>query len=167
MFDALRDLNKKLDEVVGRQERTISLVSMQAGQVAQPVQPGQPLPAGAVIDTIRRPEVDALFANQNQILSTSKELRQFISELRNRIDTVVNNQNRQPTAQVQSVGYDTQSLISEMRDGLNHVKQNYASVMQKLAEKPACQASSCVSVTVVLIVAVVQSVVILGYLIYK
>lgn len=27
MFDALRELNKKLDEIVGRQERSLSLIS--------------------------------------------------------------------------------------------------------------------------------------------
>lgn len=31
MFDALRELHRKLDEIVGRQERTLSLIS-QIGQ---------------------------------------------------------------------------------------------------------------------------------------
>lgn len=171
MFDTLRELNRKLDEVVGRQERTLSLVSAQQAGIVQQgqVPPGQvpPPPMGANLDTIRRHEVDSLFNNQNQILSTARELRQFVTELKNRVDTVINNQARQPTAQVQSVGYDMQSLISEMRDGLNHVKQNYGQVMQKLAEKQNCPTTNCVSVTMLLGITVVQLAVLLGYLIYR
>jgi hypothetical protein len=36
MFEVLRELNRKLDEVVGRQERTLSLLSsVQAGGAQQ------------------------------------------------------------------------------------------------------------------------------------
>lgn len=36
MFDALRELNRKLDEIVGRQERALSLISqVQAGQAGK------------------------------------------------------------------------------------------------------------------------------------
>ncbi|KAJ8869064.1 hypothetical protein PR048_030625 [Dryococelus australis] len=73
MFEALRELNRKLDEVVGRQERTLSMLStVSAGGVAVTGgQPGQPL----AIDTIRRHEVDAVLNNQNVILSTAREIR--------------------------------------------------------------------------------------------
>lgn len=84
-----------------------------------------------------------------------------------RADTIINNQAKQPTAQVQSVGYDTQSLISEMRDGMNQVKSNIAQFSQKLNTAPACPNVSCVSVTTVLFIVVLQLAVILGYNIYK
>jgi len=35
MFDALRELHRKLDEIVGRQERTLGLIS-QLGQGGEP-----------------------------------------------------------------------------------------------------------------------------------
>jgi mannose-binding lectin 1 len=93
---------------------------------------------------------------------------QFVLELKTRADTIINNQAKQPTAQVQSLGYDTQSLISEMRDGLNHVKQNVAQVAQKIDQSPTgCPSVSCVSVTAVLAIAVVQLLLILGYNIYR
>lgn len=93
---------------------------------------------------------------------------QFVLDLKNRADTIINNQVKQPTAQVQSVGYDTQSLISEMRDGLNHVKQNMAQVAQKMStQNNNCPQVSCVSVTTILIIAVVQLVIILGYNLYR
>jgi len=172
MFDVLRELHRKLDEVVGRQERTLSLVSQGGGGQVPPAQLGQPAqqqvpPAGGFVDTIRRHEVDAVFNNHNQILAASKEIRQFILELKTRSDTIINNQARAPTAQVQSVGYDTQSLVSEMRDGLNHVKQHYGQVMQKLNEKPSCPSGSGVSVTLFLVTIVVHLAIILGYNIYR
>ena len=95
------------------------------------------------------------------------DFRQYILELKQRADQIAQNQAKQPTAQVQSVGYDTQSLISEMRDGLNHVKQHYGQVIQKLAEKQTCPSVTCVNITTVLVVAALQLVIILGYLIYR
>jgi mannose-binding lectin 1 len=169
IFQVVRELNNKLDEVVGRQERTMSLISQTSGGVAAPSATGHaPAPPGGFPDTIRRHEVDAVFNNQNQILSTVREIRQFVLELKTRADTIINNQAKQPTAQVQSLGYDTQSLISEMRDGLNHVKQNVAQVAQKIDQSPTgCPSVSCVSVTAVLAIAVVQLLLILGYNIYR
>uniref|UniRef100_V5GWJ2 Protein ERGIC-53 n=1 Tax=Anoplophora glabripennis TaxID=217634 RepID=V5GWJ2_ANOGL len=166
--EATAELSKKLDEVVGRQERMMSMIS-QTG-VAQgnipPPPPGQPSNQG-FSDTIRRHEVDAVFNNQNQILNAAREIRQFVLEVKQRADTVINNQAKQPTAQVQSVGYDTQSIISEMRDGLNHVKQNVAQVSQKLGQGQNCPNVSCVSVTTLLGIAAVQLLIILGYNIYR
>jgi len=54
--------------------------------------------------------------------------RQFVLDVKQRVDTVINNQARAPTAQVQSVGYDTQSLVNEMRDGLNQIKSGVSQV---------------------------------------
>lgn len=82
IFEVYKELNRKLDEVIGRQERTLSLISQQQsgiihgqGQVP-PVQTGQvPTQQGGFQDTIRRHEVDAVFNNQNQLLNTARELR--------------------------------------------------------------------------------------------
>ncbi|XP_060521569.1 protein ERGIC-53 [Cylas formicarius] len=171
IYDIIRDLNRKLDEVIGKQERTLSLISQQAGAVGGhvPASPAsQALPVDSSSDSIRRHEVDAMFNNQNQILNAARELRTFILELKQRADTIINNQAKQPTAQVQSIGYDSQALISEMRDGMNHVKSNMAQVMQKMgSQQGGCQNISCVSVTTLLVVVVIQLIVILGYQLYK
>lgn len=77
MFDTLRDVNKKLDEVVGRQERTMSLISQQSGGVPMVQQAGtvpQDTASLPYIDTIKRHEVDSMFNNQNKILGTAQDL---------------------------------------------------------------------------------------------
>lgn len=79
MFEALKDLSRKLDEVIGRQERTLSLVSSQqlaTGQVGQQ-QTGQAPPPvqGGFVDTIRRHEVDTILSNQNTISNAARDIR--------------------------------------------------------------------------------------------
>lgn len=77
IYDVIKELSRKLDEVVGRQERTMSLISqvgsgvVPGGQGAPPPPPGQPMGG----DSIRRHEVDALFVNQNQVLNAANEIR--------------------------------------------------------------------------------------------
>lgn len=91
-----------------------------------------------------------------------------------RSEQIIATQSRQPTAQVQSVGYDMQSVVNEMRDGLNHIKNGISHVTTKLGSNPQaaaqngqCPKQSCVSVTVFLVIAVLQLAVTLGYQMYK
>lgn len=138
MTDLLKDLSRKMDEVIGRQERTLGLVSINA-QGGAPAQVPQQQPGaqpGAVpqytADTIRRHEVDSILQNQNVFHQIVSEVRNIAVTLQARTDNILQNQARQPTAQVQqAAGYDVQSMISEMRDGLNQIKQGITTVNQK------------------------------------
>ncbi|KAK6620012.1 hypothetical protein RUM44_006412 [Polyplax serrata] len=161
VFDVLKDLHRKLDEVIGRQERTLSLISQQPVAAGSP--PGT---APQMIDTIRRHEVDMVLQNQNAIIQVSREIRGFIGEVHARSDQILQNQVRQPTAQVQSVGYDMASLVSEMRDGMNHVKQNLAS-LQRVSGQSQTTCPPCLSTTTFLIFIVIQLILMLGYTIYR
>lgn len=138
MSDLLKDLSRKVDEVIGRQERTMSLLSINAQQQggAPPPQiqqgtPQQPGVAPQYTDTIRRHEVEAIIQNQNMFIQTVREIKTVVNELHSRTDNILQNQARQPTAHVQAAGYDVQSMIGEMRDGLNQLKQGISNVHQK------------------------------------
>lgn len=138
----IKELGRKMDEMIGRQERTMGLLSINAQaqpgaqqiqyqqqqppqqQQYQPPQQGQP-------DTIRRHEVEAIIQNQNHFVATLRELKSSLSDLQVRSDNILQNQARQPTAHVQPAGYDVQSMIGEMRDGLNQIKQGISSVHSK------------------------------------
>lgn len=169
MFDVLRELNRKLDEVVGRQERTLSLIAqVQVGGVQ--MAGGQPGAPAQLIDTIRRQEVDAVLSNQNIILNTAREIKSFVGEVNSKAESILGNQARQPTAQVQPMGYDYQSLVSEMRDGLNQVKRDVAQTYAKLTGSGApvaCPTTSCLTTTMFLTFLAIQMVILLGYSIYK
>ncbi|XP_045483066.1 protein ERGIC-53 isoform X1 [Harmonia axyridis] len=173
IYEIIKELGRKLDEVVGRQERTMSLISQQssglASQAVPSAAPGQaPPPQGGYGgDTIRRHEVDAMFNSQNQIMGVLNELKQAIVEVKGKGDAILMNQVKAPTAQVQAVGYDTQSLISELRDGLNQVKTSVHQVHQKLGTEGNCPKVSCVSMTSILVIVAVQLAIILGYNIYR
>lgn len=128
--DHLRELSRKVDEIIGRQENTLSLVSRgfaaNAGQAVPPPAAGSvpqlPQLAGGV--AVTRQDVDLLIANQNVLITSIREIRQIT-------DNIQINQKNAPTAQIQSSGYDVQTLIVEMRDGMNQVKQGIAHVGQR------------------------------------
>lgn len=173
MTEALRDLSRKMDEVIGRQERTLGLLSVsgQGGAAPQAIPQGQiggQVPPAGTGDSIRRHEVDALINNNNYLVQVSKELRTVLGEIQTRTDSILTNQARQPTAQIQSTGYDYQQLVSEMRDGLNQVRQGIAGIGRS---GPQAQAStscpSCVNLTTILVVTAVQLTLMLAYSLFK
>lgn len=136
MTEVMKELNRKMDEVVGRQERTLGLLSVNAQHgVPQPPQPPQQIggapPAAGFGDTIRRHEVEAIIQNQNHFIQTIREIKQSMEQLQVRSDSILQNQGRQPTAHVQPAGYDVQSMLNEMRDGFNQVKTGISNVHQK------------------------------------
>lgn len=158
MFNTLSELSRKLDEIVGKQERTLSLISQ--------VQVDGKGEGFRQIDTIRRQDVDAVLNSQNIIISTIQEIRSFVGELNSKTDTVLNNQARAPTAQVQPMGYDYQSLISEMRDGLNVLKRDMAQTSAKLTA-PDCPSTNCLTTTMFLLFVAIQMIILLAYSVYR
>ncbi|EZA56617.1 Protein ERGIC-53 [Ooceraea biroi] len=163
MFDALRELSRKLDEVVGRQERTLSLISqVQVGgvQVTGGQTGSQPGSQPVLIDTIRRQEVDAVLNNQNIILNTAREIKAFVGEVHTKAESILSNQARAPTAQVQPMGYDYQSLVSEVRDGLNALKKDVKSV-------GSADCPNCLTTTMFLLFIGIQMIILLVYSLYR
>lgn len=95
--------------------------------------------------------------------------RTLTQEVHVRSDSILQNQARQPTAQVQAMGYDMASLVSEMRDGLNTVKRDVAAASQRLGGAPgSCPPQTgCLSTTIFLVFAALQLAVILGYSLWR
>ncbi|KAK7788355.1 hypothetical protein R5R35_009505 [Gryllus longicercus] len=167
MFESLRELSRKLDEVVGRQERALSLLGQLGTGGPAPQQLGGAPGQVQVGDTIRRHEVDAILNNQNTILSTARELRTFIMEVHSRADAILQAQGK-GTGQGAGAAFDLHTLAGELRDGLNALKRDAAA--QRTGGPPAggCpDPPSCVPPTVFLIAVVVQLVIILGYSMYR
>ncbi|XP_061398947.1 protein ERGIC-53 [Musca vetustissima] len=179
IFEHIRELSRKMDEVIGRQENTLSLVSRGLGAAAGAAAVQQPAVGGTaqqppvvnVGGSISRAEVDLLVANQNNLLATARELRSLIGDIHARTDSILQQQQRAPSGQVQSAGYDVQAIINEMRDGMNQVKQGITHVGQKLGASPqaqtACPTGNCVGVTLFLGVTAVQLLLVFLYTIFK
>lgn len=171
MFDALRDIQRKMDDLVGRQERTLSLMSaIQTNQVAGTVQTGGtgPIPG---VDTIRRHEVETALANQREIVGAAREIKAYVTEIHQRTATIVQNQGKQVGGSAQPLGYDhVQNSLNEVKEGLNIIKRDISVTAQRLAAQPvtSCPTNQpCVSTTIFAVFMVIQMVIMIGYFIYR
>ncbi|XP_031618611.1 protein ERGIC-53 [Contarinia nasturtii] len=173
----IKDLGRKMDEMIGRQERTMGLLSINAqqqqqqpGQIQYQQQQQQQPPQQGYADTIRRHEVEALITNQNQFIATLREMKNSLNDLQARSDNILQNQARQPSGSVQQAGYDVQSMIGEMRDGLNQIKQGITNVHAKVSSPQAqtsCPNVTCLSLTSFLVATAIQLGIMLAYSLYK
>ena len=96
MNEVMRDLHRKMDEIIGRQERALSvLTNIQNNGVravgGAPVQGGAGAPA---IDTIRRDEVNAVLANQRELVSAARDIKNFVSDVHGKVTSIQQNQGR-------------------------------------------------------------------------
>jgi len=192
MNEVVRNLNRKMDEIIGRQERSLSMLTAiqnsggGAGRAPPPSQiggggggmPPQPLPP---IDTIRRDEVNAVLANQRELVSAARDIKNFVADLHSKMTNMQQTMGR-GQGSVQQVGgpgmsADTINMISEIRDQVNSVRRDMTGdyLRQKAAaDKPgaaspaaACPDSACVNNMMLLVLLGVHACLILGYLMYK
>lgn len=71
----VQTLSKKLDEIVGRQETTISLVSSIQHGAGVPVAPAHGAPVGMGTSPIQRHEVDNLLASSRELISSTRDIK--------------------------------------------------------------------------------------------
>jgi lectin, mannose-binding 1 len=168
--EVLRELSKKLDEVIGRQERTLGLLSVSGNQVQQggvPPPSGQQPPPVYSGDSIRRHEVDSLINTNNILTQSMRDLKTQLNDLNQRTEVLISNQRPGGSA---GGGYDIQGLISEMRDGMNQVKQGVQGVQARINQPQplnGCPTVKCLGLTPFLVAIAAQLVILLGYQIYK
>jgi len=164
--------------VLGRQERTLGLLSVSAQQVQQVPQVQQPQyqqppPVGQQppqqFSTVTRQDIDTLVMNQQVISNSLRDLSTVLNDVSQRTTQMAN----RGTATVQSgPTYETQQITQEMRDGLNHLKQQMAAIVgggggAQAAGQIGCPKTSCLGMTPFLIVIAVQLIITLGYSIYR
>lgn len=155
MYEALKTLNRKLDEILGRQERTLSMIGTVgtgtggAGQVSGQV-------------PIQRHEFESLLGSQREILQNSRDVRNMVSQ----------------PASVQ-VGSGSGSnplhtqLLTEVRDGINVLRKEMAQVGTRfMAGGPSPQlacppAPSCSSPLLLALVILVNLVVTIGFFVWR
>lgn len=170
--EVLRDLSRKLDEVLGKQERTLGLISVSANQVAQPGQPGQHQPPPQYQqqqptgEGIRRHEIDSLLNTNNILTQSIRDLKTQLNDLNQRTEVLIAQKNQ--VGGSAGGGYDMHGLASEMRDGLNNLKLGMQSVQSKVNQPQALgSCPSCLGLTPFLIAIAAQLLIMLGYSIYR
>jgi mannose-binding lectin 1 len=170
IFDVLRELDRKMIEIIGRQERALSILSaVHVGAAA-----GQQVPVGSGqaalpgVDTIRRHEVDMVLNNQREITGLSKDIKAFVQDIHQRSGGT-----GQPTGQgtvTAGVGPDVQNLLNEVREGINRVQRDISNVAAKGTVggiSGDCPSVNCVSTSVFIVFLVIQIIILLGYSVYK
>lgn len=167
--EVLRDLFKKLDEIIGRQERTLSLISASGNQVQGGVPGQQGSQQGQFTggEGIRRHDIDSLLNTNNILTQSMRDLKTQLNDLNQRTEVLIGNQKQGGSI---GGGYDMHSLVAEMRDGLNQVKQNVQGVHSRVNQPMplnSCPNTKCLGLTPFLIAIAVQLLIILGYNIYK
>lgn len=139
MSEGIKEISRKMDEVIGRQENTLSLISrgipVQQQQQQPQVQGGQqqPVVQQVPVGGLTRQDLDLLINNQNMISHSIRELQGTLQTVNAKADGIIQKQ-ATGTGSVQpagNAGYDIQGLIAEMRDGLNQVKNGIAHVGQR------------------------------------
>ncbi|XP_048001965.1 protein ERGIC-53 [Leguminivora glycinivorella] len=172
IHDVLRELNKKVDEVIGKQMNSLSMLSAvythAQGQPLAQQQPGQaPMLQGGL--PVARHDWDALVANNQIIINTIAELKGFIIEVARKTDGI---------AAAGGGGGGGGSainpqLLSEMRDSLQQVQQTVNGVAQRISSpahasaQTACPSVGCVGLTSLIMVVASQLVVMFLYNLYK
>jgi len=180
MNEVMRDLHRKMDEIIGRQERSLTVLnSLQSGGggTGQPqVQGGG---GGAVpVDTIRRDEVNAVLANQRELVSAARDIKNFVADVQNKVTNIQQSQARGQGSvqQVGGTGGDTAYLttvLNEVRDSVNRVKMDMQNGYarhpggQQQGQSQPASCPSCVSNMFLVGALAVQLVLIMAYLMFK
>ncbi|KAB7496119.1 Protein ERGIC-53 [Armadillidium nasatum] len=115
IYDFIKQLNVKLDEVIGRQERTLSLVS--GGQIAVGQGGTQvPPPSGGMGGN----DIGVVLSNQREIAQNARDIKTIISDVQSISQQLLN----RAQGSVQPVGgsYDFHVTLKELNEGINIVK---------------------------------------------
>ncbi|CAB4068711.1 LMAN1 [Lepeophtheirus salmonis] len=119
-----------MDEIIGRQECTLSLLSAGGQGFAQGSQPF-PTPqggsgGGVPVDTIRRDKVNVVLSNEREIVSTSRDIKNFVPDIHLKANQLLNLGSSQPIGR----GTDSEQ-INVARDSLHAIKRDLNAVSKK------------------------------------
>ncbi|XP_021357046.1 protein ERGIC-53-like [Mizuhopecten yessoensis] len=175
MHNTLKTLNRKLDELLGRQEMVLSKIGqLPSGQVqgGAPPQGGNQPQLGS---TIQRHEVDKVLNNQNDIMLNAREIRNIINDVQQKASYIQNNVG---TAQLGGTGggtgggipADIDQIIRELQTNVRSVKSDTLGLMQRptptAGNCPPVE-SGCVSPFLFFVALGAQVIVLIGYMVYR
>ncbi|XP_071825624.1 protein ERGIC-53-like isoform X2 [Apostichopus japonicus] len=163
IYKSIRTLEKKLDEIVGRQERTISAIAgIKGGSVSAPATPSGGPPGGSG-SNIARHEVDTLLNTQNDITRKVRDLQSVIGDV------------QQKTAVIYSRGDSGGGkdgpgfLDHEIKDKLNQLTHDVKAIRSnpQAVASGDCPEPSCLTSLTFIIFAVAQTALFLIYFMYR
>ncbi|GAB1604355.1 protein ERGIC-53-like [Argonauta hians] len=173
MYATLRELNKRLDELSGRQELILSKVTSIQGPVAgqPPMQQGQ-VTGGVPVDTIRRHEVDMVINNQNYIRNQMNEIRQLIGLIKEKADQFgAGGGGGGGHGGDSGTNMQMHMTLHEVKDTIKQVRTDTANILSSSQGNPgtmtSCPNINCISPKVFFIGLSVQIAALFIYALYK
>jgi len=174
MKEILTDLHRKMDDIISRQERAFNAITAIQGSGVAPSQPksgGQPQISG---ESIRREEVNAILANQREIVSATRDIKNFVSDIHAKTGQILNRGSAQQIGGSVGGGYDNTVAVKEMKDSISNMHREMSSATtrllsgQKQVQCPdVSKVTGCVSPVLFISLIVVQLVIIMGFLMYR
>lgn len=168
MYEALKTLNRKLDEILGRQERTLSMIGS-VGTGTAPVQHQGQVPLAV---PIQRHEFESLLGSQREILQNSRDVRNMVSQPASAQAGAAGG----GAAPVGSNPLHTQ-LLTEVRDGINVLRKEMAQVGTRFmasgnggsagAQVGCPPAPSCTSPVLMGLLVAVNLIVTIGFFVWR
>ncbi|CAK1549084.1 unnamed protein product [Leptosia nina] len=170
--DVTRELHKKVDEVIGKQMNSLSMLSAVYSQSqGQPIQtqPGQPIQAPQF--PITRHDWEVFTSNNQLLIQTISEVKSFVIEANRKSDALLAGGAGAAAGAAGGAAINPQ-FLNELRDSVNQVKSNLAGVSQRLSSpaqpmQGGCPSVSCVSTGMLLLVLSGQLLVLFLYQLYK
>ncbi|BFZ26129.1 hypothetical protein BsWGS_29168 [Bradybaena similaris] len=160
----LKDLNRKLDELMGRQELVISRInSLPVGQGQPAGQYQQQVGQQPSTSSIQRHEVDKVLNNQNSLLQQLADLKFVVNDVQQKINGIQNKGTG-------SAGVTDQMALHEIKDRMNNVGNDVKALLgrpQANVQCPPSSSNNCLSATVFFIALVAQFVLTIGYFVYR
>lgn len=173
IHQSIRTLDNKFAEVLGRQERTVSLLSNLQGNNNQGQGQGhQNQGQMQQIDTFNRLEVNQVMNQQNEIVRSIRDIFNSVVDVQQKTNIItanVNKPNQQQQQQVQQQPNPIQTQqIQQLSDELKAFRHEMNSQMRMQLNKPACpEATSCLTPIFFTIIIAIQSILFICYFIWK
>lgn len=172
---AVRSINQRIDELVGRQERTLSALTLLSQQ-----KPPAPLPNGqqgqgqapAVASPIQRHEVDSLLTSIRDLAQQTRDLKQVTDTVLTKVNSQQGQGHGGGSQDFGSMNPLQQQLSTDVKIPLQNLQNDVRQLLARPApERPApcppVEAPNCVSSITLLIFLVIQAVVFFAYSFYK
>ncbi|XP_048750391.2 protein ERGIC-53-like [Ostrea edulis] len=168
MHNTLKELNRKLDELMGRQEMVLSRVSQLTGGNVQVAQGGTAPPI--IPDTIKRHEVDQVMSNQAQIMNDARDIKQVIYDVQQRTGQIQGNIGMGGGSQGGG-GFpqDVQNIIYKLQENMNFVRSDLTNIANKPQGQVHCPEvqTNCLSPMLFFVAIALQLLFIIGYMVYR
>ncbi|XP_041355326.1 protein ERGIC-53-like [Gigantopelta aegis] len=170
IHNVIRDLNRKLDELLGRQEIVLSKVTSftQGGQVVQQggqQQQGQPL----MLDTIKRHEVERVLNNQQEVMQQVRDIRHVIDDVQQKA-TMIHNSGVQGGGGG-GAGAGNPLVFHELKDGLKNVRNDISQLLSRpmsgQVQCPPVTGQSCITPVLFIVAVAAQVILTIGYMVYR